>query len=453
MGAGVSVIPAASVLARTEVTTRAAEVAAPLERSEVRPLPFPARHVALHWTGNPDAVVTVALSRDGATFGPERDAARDEVGEQAGNGQTYGAIHSAGGAVAVRVSADRPLGRLTVLALTDGAATTVREAIPARPAGAAGPTGVALSRAAWNADESLRFDRRGREVWPPVFQTVQKLVVHHTAGTNDDADPEAARSTIRSMYYYHAVTQGWGDIGYSFLVDRFGNVYQGRWSGSRDATSGEDGAGRGVTAGHAFGYNSGTVGVALLGTLTSQGPSGEATEALKRFLVAKASAHGVDATGRSTYTSPVNGTQAAFPNISGHREVPDNATECPGDYFLADAQAGLPAVVAYVRANATPPDTVAPPAPASFKATAGRRQVVLSWQPAVDPGAVGGQASGVAGYEIFRNGSTTPTARTTAPTFTDTGLRSGTTYSYTVRAYDGAANRGAPTAAVTARAG
>jgi N-acetylmuramoyl-L-alanine amidase len=53
---------------------------------------------------------------------------------------------------------------------------------------------------------------------------VQKLIVHHTATQNNDPDPPA---TIRSIYYYHAVTQGWGDIGYNFLIDEAGNLYEG----------------------------------------------------------------------------------------------------------------------------------------------------------------------------------------------------------------------------------
>ena len=442
LGTGLAVVPASHVSARVAVHTRAAEVTAPLERTEVRRLPFPAGHVALHWAGHPDAAVTVELSADGSTFGPPFEAERDEVGEHTGNGHTYGAVHAAGGAVAVRVTSDRPLGRLTVLALADGTTTTVREEAPAPRAGAA--TTLAQPRAAWGADESLRFDRRGREVWPPVFETVQKLVVHHTAGTNGDATPVAAQATIRSIYYYHAVTQGWGDIGYNFLADQFGNVYQGRHS-APGATTGENAAGKGVTAGHAFGYNSGTVGIALLGTFTAQGPTPSAAAALQGFLVWKANAHGLDAAGASTYTNPLNGTQTAFPTVAGHREV--NATECPGDVLFGT----LPVLRLTVRALSGIPDTTPPPPPAGLSGKPGKRQVTLVWTEPVDQGS-GGNASGAAVYEIFRAGSSTPLARTSALTYTDSGLRSGTTYSYLVRAYDGAGNIG-PAAQAAAKAG
>ena len=124
-----------------------------------------------------------------------------------------------------------------------------------------------MPRSGWGADESLRFDRRGKELWPPVFKTVQKVVVHHTAGANGETGV-AARSTIRSIYYYHSVTQGWGDIGYNFLVDAASVIYKGRHfhaPGRRPTPDRRERAAQGVTAGHAYGYNSGTVGVALLG--------------------------------------------------------------------------------------------------------------------------------------------------------------------------------------------
>ena len=124
----------------------------------------------------------------------------------------------------------------------------------------------------------MRFDASGKEVWPPAFWPIQKLIVHHTATQNADPNPA---STIRSIYYYHAITQGWGDIGYNFLIDEAGHVYKGRYSHTTanpssaspspdDTITGEDAAGNGVTGAHALGYNSGTVGVALLGTLTDQ---------------------------------------------------------------------------------------------------------------------------------------------------------------------------------------
>ncbi|MFN8512033.1 MAG: N-acetylmuramoyl-L-alanine amidase [Chloroflexia bacterium] len=106
-----------------------------------------------------------------------------------------------------------------------------------------------IARAQWGCDEKLRFDAKGKEIWEPEYLVNEKIIVHHT-DTPNDGDPAAA---VRSVYYYHAITQGWGDIGYNFLIDRNGNVYEGRFGGEN------------VVAGHALRYNYGSVGIALLG--------------------------------------------------------------------------------------------------------------------------------------------------------------------------------------------
>ena len=90
LAVGLTVVPATTVHAQVVHHTRAAEVAGPLDRSEVRQLPFPARHVAVYWTANRDALVTVAFGTDGVTFGNATDVEHDEVGMQRDNGQTYG---------------------------------------------------------------------------------------------------------------------------------------------------------------------------------------------------------------------------------------------------------------------------------------------------------------------------------------------------------------------------
>lgn len=293
-------------------------------------LPINAQHLALHWAGDPQAEVAVAFSRDGKSFADSTDVGRDELGEQRADGRTYGSVLVAGGAQFVRVSSDRPLANLAVLSLADGERVERKAAI-GRVAGAAGAQPVTIPRSGWGADETLRFDAQGNESWTPTFWPVQKLIVHHTAGSNSDPDPPA---TIRAIYYYHAVTQRWGDIGYNFIIDESGRIYKGRNShgpGSVDTISGEDAIGNGVTGAHAFGFNAGTVGVALLGTFTSQDATPAARSALADLLGWEASTHGIDPLGSSTYRSPVTGAQLTFPNIAGHRDV--NATECPGGVF------------------------------------------------------------------------------------------------------------------------
>jgi len=310
-------------------TTLAYEASAAVGSVKTFPLPRPATDVAVHWLGQRRAHVRVALSRDRVRFSKPRLVRLDELGEGVKRGETYGAVMTARGARAVRVWSDRPLRRLTVLALTDRGGPT---RLPLRGLASTGQPTV-VSRAGWGADESLRFDTTGKEIWPPAFYPIQKVIVHHTATRN--MDPDAA-ATIRSIYYYHAVTQGWGDIGYNFLIDEAGNVYEGRHSRQYtpgESPTGEDLNGNGVTAAHAQGYNSGTVGIALLGTLTNQDATPAARSALERLIAWIDSSHGIDPQGSGLYTNPVSGLQATFPNIAGHRDVA--ATECPGGSFYA----------------------------------------------------------------------------------------------------------------------
>lgn len=324
-------LPGLPVSASGPIRVAAREVSVALERQRVVELPIEASHVALHWRGQHDAALTVAFSADGVAFGAPGAVERDEVGEQRGNGETYGAVIHAAGARFVRVTSDRPIARLTVLALDSAGSGGSAVGFGGATAAAAVSQPSVITRAAWGADKSLRFNADGTEKWIPAFYPVQKLIVHHTAGRNADPDPAA---TIRSIYYYHAITQGWGDIGYSFLVDESGRIYEGRYSrpyAAGKSPSSEDVNGNGVTGAHVLGYNSGTVGIALLGTLTNVDATAAARDAFERMLAWKAERHGIDPLGSSLYTNPVNGTQRTFANIAGHRDLA--ATECPGGTF------------------------------------------------------------------------------------------------------------------------
>ncbi|TPQ23155.1 peptidoglycan recognition protein family protein [Streptomyces sporangiiformans] len=191
--------------------------------------------------------------------------------------------------------------------------------------------GVAyLSRAAWGADESLRFKEDGTENTPTAYYPFQTITVHHTVTANDDPDPAA---TVRAIYELHAITNDWGDIGYHFLIDAEGRIYEGRYSGD-DGVPAHDADGKLVTAFHVGGFNSGNLGIALLGDLTSQGPSDAARESLTGLVRALTRLHGVDPTAQVTYTNPVNGTTKEVSEISGHRDWMD--TECPGETMYAE---------------------------------------------------------------------------------------------------------------------
>jgi hypothetical protein len=336
--------------AGASTATKASRLAGPVAHQRTFELPRRATHVAVHWPGHPGARVSVAFRRDGG-FGRWHRVSLDEVGMARPGNQTYGTIMVAPNTRGVRVRSDVRLPRVHVLALTDrreasgadvpspklassgSASATSNTSTSGAATSSVVPQPVVVPRSGWGADESLRFDSSGKEVWPPQFYPVQKLIVHHTATQNNDPNPAA---TIRSIYYYHAITQGWGDIGYNFLIDEAGNVYEGRYSrpyAPGESPTGQDLSGNGVTGAHAQGYNSGTVGIALLGTLSNQDATPAARDALERVLAWEADAHGIDPQGSALYTNPVSGTQATFPNIAGHRDVA--ATECPGAVFYA----------------------------------------------------------------------------------------------------------------------
>ena len=291
--------PASSGSTQRVVPVRADEVTVALERTRTVTLPEPAQHVALYWRGNPHARVTVAFSPDGSSFGRPVDAGRDGAGTHSAT--TYGAVLAAADAVAVRVRSDRPISRLTVLAMRDGTARTTSEPTLATPAAAAATTQPPVrSRSEWGADESLRSGS-------PSFAKVEKLIVHHTAGSNSYSSRAEAESQLRSILYFHTQTRDWSDIGYNFVIDKFGTIYEGRWSRPYPAgvdPTGDDVDGDGVVGAHAGGWNSGTLGVAMLGTHTDADITPAARESLEALLAWSAARNGIDPAATEPFTNP-----------------------------------------------------------------------------------------------------------------------------------------------------
>ena len=119
----------------------------------------------------------------------------------------------------------------------------------------------------WGADESIR---RGPPTYAPA---VRFAIVHHTAGRNDYSRAEAA-AIVKGIQLFHVQGNGWNDIGYNFLVDRFGTIYEGRFGGID----------RNVVGAHALGFNTGSVGIALLGTYGDAKPSAAAQDAIARLI-------------------------------------------------------------------------------------------------------------------------------------------------------------------------
>jgi hypothetical protein len=199
------------------------------------------------------------------------------------------------------------------------------------------PAPRVVTRAEWGADERLR---KGS----PGFAPTTRLVVHHTVTSNTDPDPAA---TVRAVYRQHVATNGWSDVGYNFLIDHGGRVYEGRWAqayGAGGVHHGEDARGFGVIGAHTEGYNTGAVGVALLGTYEYGGrPTAAALDALVGVLAWKASAHRIDPLGRPTVQKADESERRTVDAIAGHRDY--KLTACPGK----DLHALLPDIRERVR--------------------------------------------------------------------------------------------------------
>ena len=342
------------------------------------------------------------------------------------DGRTYSPLVAADGADAYQLKGSAHGVRAVAINTTDGPRSwTVTSGTSDAQASLTQPP--VISRLQWGADESYRFNPDGSEIWPPAFYPTQKLIVHHTASSNDEQD-WAAR--VRAIYYYHAVTRGWGDIGYNFLVDPQGNIYKGRWSGppgtrdqSLDTLTGENAQGFGVTGAHVSGYNSGTMGITVLGTYSTVGISSTARSALVDHLAWESEHHGLDPLASSTYTNPVSGAQKIAPNISGHRDWA--ATECPGDMLYSE----LPFIQQAVATKLSGPT---PPGAPTLSAAAGNAMVHLTWIAASDGG------SPITNYNIYRDttsgGATLVAMVGNVTSYDDTGLTNGSTYYYQVSA-------------------
>lgn len=206
------------------------------------------------------------------------------------------------------------------------------------------PTGV-ISRTQWGANESLRYlsdnsitpqlvqldpdfydkyaeelgysrvveaDEKGDKYkWPLQYpEKVSKIVIHHTAGTNNLDNPTQA---IRDIYHYHAITRGWGDIGYNYIVDQQGNIYEGRYGGE------------GVIGAHSGAGNHGSIGIAILGNYQESEVPQDAIVKLSQFIYKKSKIHDIATDGTSEFRGKDR------PNIFGHRDI--MATACPGEFL------------------------------------------------------------------------------------------------------------------------
>jgi len=188
-----------------------------------------------------------------------------------------------------------------------------------------------ISRAQWGADENLakNIDKE----WPPEYAKPEKFVIHHTASINLQADNDGSgmyKSMVRNIFYYHTVSKTWkgyrgqglttgfGDIGYHYLIDPNGNIYEGRAGGNS------------VIGGHVYGFNVGTIGIAVLGTYGGEvggkyvdhGVTQKIQDSLTRLIGWIAANNNIDPELVSLFGSK------NIPGVVGHKDLAP--TQCPG---------------------------------------------------------------------------------------------------------------------------
>jgi uncharacterized protein with LGFP repeats len=154
-------------------------------------------------------------------------------------------------------------------------------------------------------------------------------VIHHTVSANDYTKAEAA-SIVLGICRFHVLGNGWNDIGYQALVDRFGRLYKGRAGGMRSA----------VVGAQAQGFNDQTTAIASIGTSSTVKLSKKARAAVSKYLAWKLGVHGIDPSTSTQLTSAggslsryPKGTVITAPRVIGHRDL--GSTECPGEALYA----------------------------------------------------------------------------------------------------------------------
>lgn len=200
-----------------------------------------------------------------------------------------------------------------------------------------------MSRAQWGAEATS---------WPPETVALSGAIIHHTAGINTYTAAESP-AIVKAIWNYHTFGRGWGDIGYNFLVDKYGQVFEGRTGSLASA------AGTMVIGAHAAPANTGSVGVSVLGNYTSIDPTKESLDAVTSVLAWQFGRAGIDPFGTFSYTDR-SGVKRSINAISGHLDV--SSTACPARIYprlgqirtaVADRIAGARAPKSYVDVPST----------------------------------------------------------------------------------------------------
>ena len=284
--------------------------------------------LAAHWTGPGTIAYRVHRLHGRWSAWTQADA---DVAPDGGTGRWHdGNLDWTGAADAVQFRAMGAVSRLRSYELWSRVTTATARHLTE----AGSPTIV--PRSGWGADEEIV---RAKPIYAPA---VRLLVVHHTAGTNSYSPAQAA-AIVRGIEVYHVQGNGWNDIGYNYLIDRFGTVYEGRGGGID----------RNVIGAHAEGFNAGTAGIALIGNFSTATPPKAQRDALVALAAWRLDIAHVDPLSTVVYTSGGNykykaGKLVTLRAISGHRDT--GPSECPG----TGAYKLLPAIAKRVSVTGLP---------------------------------------------------------------------------------------------------
>ncbi len=324
----------------------------PARRTVLRELPEPTTGVALTMMG--DAAVQIQLKEEGEWSAWQPVTIDDDIKTP---GERHSQLLFTADATAVRLKSDRDV-ETTLHAISAERGDDAWEVAAAGRSLSAAP--VIIPRWQWNANEGLRKSKRGaatkerafystpdlirvcsrrsylypnefREkertftedldgdgekeylVWPIGHDDKKELVVvHHTAEGSPRSNARSDMERMRTIYEYHTVGRGWGDIGYNFVVGPNGLIFEGRAGGDN------------AVGAHAYCNNVGSIGVSLMGNFQTGKPTDKQLTALRWLLVYLTDKHKIDPEGTVIFHGK------KMPTIVGHRDV--GRTACPGRY-------------------------------------------------------------------------------------------------------------------------
>jgi hypothetical protein len=170
-------------------------------------------------------------------------------------------------------------------------------------------------RSAWDPNNECQ-PRKG-----PDLGRVDLAIVHHSYIPNSEYTLEQVPERIRGIFNHHRNANGWDDIGYHFIVDKFGNAYEGR-AGGMDKP---------LVGAHAYGYNRLSTGILVLGDHRTEPPSQEALTTVAKLIAWKLPLHGTPIEGTIDLESAGDHKVRKLHRVCGHRDT--SATECPGQAF------------------------------------------------------------------------------------------------------------------------